>query len=188
MTPTMSAAKNADPKNDAPAYVKNPKVRSWVADMARLTEAEQVVWCDGSEEEYQMLSDLMVKSGTYTRLNEKLRPGSYLARSHPSDVARVEDRTFICSRTKEEAGPMNNWADPVEMKKTLLGLFDAATVRPDLSRYRVSAVTPAAMMRTAANAASAIPTCRLLGAWLRNSAAASAVAVPSDRRTRMFGT
>src|SRR5881296_191098 len=104
----------------------NKTLLAWVDETAKLCQPARIFWCDGSEEEYQMLSDLMVKSGTYTRLNEKLRPGSYLARSHPSDVARVEDRTFICSRTKEEAGPMNNWADPVEMKKTLLGLFNGS--------------------------------------------------------------
>jgi phosphoenolpyruvate carboxykinase (GTP) len=101
----------------------NKALLAWVDEMAANCQPERVFWCDGSEEEYQMLSDLMVKSGTYVKLNEKLRPGSYLARSHPSDVARVEDRTFICSKTKDEAGPTNNWADSVEMKKTVQGLF-----------------------------------------------------------------
>jgi phosphoenolpyruvate carboxykinase (GTP) len=82
----------------------NKALLAWVDEMAANCQPERVFWCDGSEEEYQMLSDLMVKSGTYVKLNEKLRPGSYLARSHPSDVARVEDRTFICSKTKTVQG------------------------------------------------------------------------------------
>jgi phosphoenolpyruvate carboxykinase (GTP) len=99
------------------------ELENWVNEMVELCQPANVRWCDGSENEYQALCDLMVKSGTLTRLNEKKRPGCFLARSHPSDVARVEDRTFICSKTKEEAGPTNNWADPAEMKRKVQGLF-----------------------------------------------------------------
>ena len=105
---------------------KNKAVLAWVDDIARLCRPEHIFWCDGSEQENQMLCDLMVQSGTLIKLNETLRPGCYLARTHASDVARVEDRTFICTGTRDEAGPTNNWADPAEMKKKLLGLFDGA--------------------------------------------------------------
>ncbi|HTQ49119.1 MAG TPA: phosphoenolpyruvate carboxykinase (GTP) [Candidatus Acidoferrales bacterium] len=101
----------------------NQNILNWVRQMADLCQPESIHWCDGSEAEDQTLCELMVKGGTFTRLDGKKRPGSYLARSHPSDVARVEDRTFICSRTKAEAGPTNHWADPAEMKQKLLGLF-----------------------------------------------------------------
>jgi phosphoenolpyruvate carboxykinase (GTP) len=101
----------------------NQKLISWVNEIAALCQPEKIFWCDGSDAENQMLCDLMVRSGTFIKLDEKKRPGSYLARSHPSDVARVEDRTFICTKTKDEVGPTNNWADPAEMKQKLLGLF-----------------------------------------------------------------
>jgi phosphoenolpyruvate carboxykinase (GTP) len=102
---------------------KNSKLIAWVEEVASLCHPAKVHWCDGSEAEYQTLCAEMVKSGTFTRLNEKLRPGCFLARSHPSDVARVEDRTYICAKSKEEAGPTNNWTDPVAMKEKLKGMF-----------------------------------------------------------------
>ncbi|MEI8351236.1 MAG: phosphoenolpyruvate carboxykinase domain-containing protein, partial [bacterium] len=101
----------------------NRKLKDWVNEVAKLTQPANIVWCDGSQAEYDRLCQDMVKGGTFTPLNPKLRPGCYLARSHSSDVARVEDRTYICSKTKEEAGPTNNWADPAEMKKLMAAMY-----------------------------------------------------------------
>jgi len=101
----------------------NKKLQAWVDQMAALCQPDQVVWCDGSEEENNRMWDIMVKGGTAKRLNDSKRPNSYYIRSVPEDVARVEDRTYICAQKKEDAGPTNNWMEPKEMRETLNGLF-----------------------------------------------------------------
>ena len=101
----------------------NQTLLKWVDDTAAVCRPDAVHWCDGSAQEAEALCRRMVESGTLIKLDEKRRPNSYLCRSDPSDVARVEDRTFICSRSQDDAGPTNNWVDPAEMKKTLTRLF-----------------------------------------------------------------
>jgi phosphoenolpyruvate carboxykinase (GTP) len=105
---------------------QNPKLLAWVDEMAALCQPESVHWCDGSDAEAAEMNQLLLDSGTFVRLNEDIRPNSFLARSDPADVARVEDRTFICTTDPNDAGPTNNWRDPAEMKATLTGLFEGS--------------------------------------------------------------
>ena len=104
----------------------NPRLLAWVQEIAALCKPDQVHWCDGTQEEYDHLCEEMVQSGTFVRLNPEKRGNSYLCRSDPRDVARVEHRTFVCSHAEEDAGATNNWFPPDEMKEKLCKLFDGS--------------------------------------------------------------
>jgi phosphoenolpyruvate carboxykinase (GTP) len=108
------------------ATTNHPRLREWVEEVAALTSPADVHWCDGSDEEYNWLARTLIEAGTFERVADAKRPNSYLALSDPADVARVEDRTFICSAREGDAGPTNNWRDPEEMRSLLTDLFTGA--------------------------------------------------------------
>ena len=125
--------------SDKQAATRLPELAEWVGEIAGLTKPDAVVWCDGSQAEWDRLTSLLVETGTFTRLNPELRPNSFWCASDPGDVARVEDRTFICSEREEDAGPTNNWIAPGQMRETFAEIFDGCM------RGRVMYVVPFCM-------------------------------------------
>ena len=124
MSCEVKMSKVETPSVQGVAPTTNQALIDWVSEIAALTQPDQIVWCDGTDEEWHRLSEELVASGTLIRLNPKLRPNSFLARSNPADVARVEDRTFICSENEADAGPTNHWMSPENMRNTLQPLFE----------------------------------------------------------------
>ena len=113
---------------NAPSYVRHTRLREWVAEMARLAKPARVVWCDGSAQEWDTLTSELVEAGTFTRLDDEKKPNSFHCASDPSDVARVEGRTYICSLKEEDAGFTNNWMEPTQMKSEMTDLYRGAMV------------------------------------------------------------
>src|ERR1700730_15091361 len=126
LTPGIQGARDHHMAHTVPereATTRHARLREWVEEVAALTQPDDVHWCDGSEEEYDQLAQTLIAAGTFEKLSDAKRPNSYLALSDPADVARVEDRTFICSESESDASSTNNWREPDEMRATLTDLF-----------------------------------------------------------------